>query len=462
MRFRMFGVDVEVQLSFWIMSVFMSWNRGVRGILVWVAVVFISILVHEYGHALAIRRHRIEPEITLYAMGGLTSWRQILPLRRIDRIVISLAGPFAGFVLFGLVYAFTRFAPVSVVMAVPEPLIADLMWVNLGWGLVNLAPVLPFDGGHVLEEALGPKRTRLTALISFITALGIVAYFVGSAGSDVVRSFALYPALLFGWAAFQSFQRYRAAAAPVRVVQPARPTPAKKVEEPLPPALAETLKSARDALAHEDHERAIQLAEQILAGGTGPGAYAALHVLGWSHLMAGRVERAADSLARAGKIDTPDPALAGAVMLAKGNAREARRIFEAARAAGDDRKEIVGPLIQILIEQREIARAAATAYDIVESLSEEDARRMGRIAFEGSAFDWAARLYEAVFRREGHADDAYEAARALSQGGDTDRAVELLRRAVAAGFSDRARAWSDAALEELRQSDHLEAVLPRP
>jgi tetratricopeptide (TPR) repeat protein len=117
----------------------------------------------------------------------------------------------------------------------------------------------------------------------------------------------------------------------------------------------------------------------------------------------------------------------------------------------------------VLLEEGEVARASAVAFDVVDSLSEDDIRRMASLSFEGGAFEWAGRLWEAAFARAQAAEDAYAAARARAKNGEPDRALELLRKAVAAGFSDRARAWSDAALSSLRaDSRHLEAVLPRP
>jgi thioredoxin-like negative regulator of GroEL len=185
-------------------------------------------------------------------------------------------------------------------------------------------------------------------------------------------------------------------------------------------------------------------------------------VIGWANLLAGRVDDAAQAAETARRIGPTDPALIGGIAFARRDLGGARRVLEAARAGGDDRKEVVGPLIQILIEQGEVARAAAVAFDIVDSLSEEDARRMGGIAFDGGAYEWSARLYEAVFQRLHQPEDAYAAARALAQDEQADRAFELLRRAVEAGFSDGARAWSDAALEALRGDQRLSAVLPRP
>src|SRR5439155_20985001 len=101
---------------------------------------------------------------------------------------------------------------------------------------------------------------------------------------------------------------------------------------------------------------------------------------------------------------------------------------------------------QILIGQGEVARAAAVAYDIVESLSADDARRMAEIALEHGVFDWSARLSQAVFERSKQPGDAYEAARALAQDGQPEQALAWLKRAAEAGFADAARAWSDVGL----------------
>src|SRR5687768_6601255 len=103
MSFRLLGISVEVQIGFWLTAVLLQvgllQRQQFRFLLVWVAVVFISVLIHEFGHALAIKRHRVEPEITLHWLGGTTNWRTPLPLGRLDHVIISLAGPFAGFSL---------------------------------------------------------------------------------------------------------------------------------------------------------------------------------------------------------------------------------------------------------------------------------------------------------------------------------------------------------------------------
>jgi Zn-dependent protease len=155
--------------------------------------------VHELGHAAAIMRHGIAPSITLHGMGGVTTWGGSGRLGRLDRAIISLAGPFAGFAFGGLVYAADRFLPQP--PGLVDTAIRQLLWVNIGWGLINLAPVLPFDGGHVLEEALGAHRARTAALVSLVAAVLLTVYFMATGSA--------WGAILFGMSAIQSWQRWQ-------------------------------------------------------------------------------------------------------------------------------------------------------------------------------------------------------------------------------------------------------------
>jgi Zn-dependent protease len=471
MRFRLFGIPTEVQLGFWFMAVLLGLDRLQSAIpasiLVWVAVVFVSVMVHELGHAVAIMRHGHRPEITLHMLGGLTSWGGAQGIGRLDRIVISFAGPAAGFVLGGLVWGVTAIFPDLVrfgepgelgqAQALGRALLDDLRWVNVVWGVINLIPVLPLDGGHILEQALGPQRVRTTAVVSLLVGGSVALYFF--AERDWWIGF------IFAMSALQSFQRFQASTAP-QPVDRTRP-PSTPPAEPVPPETAHQLERARRALTDDRYEEAGTLAELVLARSPPLGArLEALDLLAWAALLDGRPKEAARVIGAIERDGTPDPALIGSVLHALGERGRARSVFEAARAAGDDRKEIVGPLIQILISEGEVSRAAAIALDIVDSLSDEDARRMADIALEHECYPWVSRLREAVFERTGDPIDAYEAARGRALEGDPAASLGLLRRAVAAGFSDAARLWSDQALAALCAKDdargELESLLPKP
>ncbi len=205
MRFRLFGIPVQVQPWFWLTTVLLGLPTLMSGRIadfaIWVVVLLFAVVVHEMGHALAILQRGGRPDITLHAMGGTTSWGASLSLSRPQQAFISFAGPLAGFVVAGLVFAFAFFSPV-VVAGLPRLVqltLNNLLWVNLLLGLLNLAPVLPFDGGHILEAALGPKRADWTAGISQLFGILFTVGFLTIG--------ATWGALLFGMSTFQSYQQ---------------------------------------------------------------------------------------------------------------------------------------------------------------------------------------------------------------------------------------------------------------
>ena len=460
MRFRLFGVPVEVQSSFWLLPLVLGFQSLMASdflaFLLWIPILFVSIMVHEFGHAAMVRRFRMEPSVSLYALGGLTSWRPgAARVGRRGQILIAFAGPAAGFILAGLIYAVRLGVGDGWLTMPPAALFVaeKTLWVNWAWGLFNLIPVLPFDGGHILEHALGPRRVRITAIISLICGLSIAVYFF-------VAERNWWIPFLVGMGAVQSYQRFQAEAAGVAH---ASPNARRRAGEPAPsPEIASKLARAKEALAEDDHGQALELAESVLGMSPPDGARRqALEIVAWVQLLLGRTHDAAATLRGAAHLGSIDLALQAAVLRARGDRAAARSVLEHARAGGDQRKAVVGPLIQVLIEDGEVARAAALALDIVESLSEEDARQMAQIATEAAAHEWASRLSEAIFARSGEAEDAYAAARSRALEGDEPAAIDLLRRAVAAGFHDASRAFSDGALEKLRADGSLDALFPR-
>ncbi|MFO0761055.1 MAG: site-2 protease family protein [Byssovorax sp.] len=206
MRFRLLGIPVQIQPWFWLTSALLGLpaltSGHVAAFFLWIVAIFIAVVVHELGHAVAILRHGGRPDITLHALGGTTSWGGVAYLGRGQRAFISFAGPLAGFLLAALLLGVALLFP-GLVTKVP-PLVGSgldtLFWVNVFLGAINLAPVLPFDGGHILEAALGPARADWTVGISQI------------AGAIITMGFlimqATWGALLFGMSTFQSFQQH--------------------------------------------------------------------------------------------------------------------------------------------------------------------------------------------------------------------------------------------------------------
>ncbi len=197
--------------------------------LIWVAVVFVSILVHELGHAVLQRYYGGHPRITLYGLGGLAVCDDCDRSPR-SQILISLAGPVAGFLLAALVVAILAatghfrgfrldlmpidWVPFDVEYwrtngkpSLRDAAIGDLLWVNIFWGLVNLLPIYPLDGGRVARELLTLGHPRRGIVQSLWLSI-FVAAAVAALGVIVLQS--IFMAIFFGYLAYANYQTLQA------------------------------------------------------------------------------------------------------------------------------------------------------------------------------------------------------------------------------------------------------------
>jgi Zn-dependent protease len=205
LRFSLFGIPVRVHPFFWLVSLVMGWNpHHPKLMLIWVVCVFVSILVHELGHALMAQYFGWPPHIVLYSFGGYASYQPTWGHSTARSILVLFAGPGARFVLFGLVVG-VEFLLVYRGVELPylaQVAVADMIWINLLWGLVNLLPVYPLDGGQICRAALNHWRpydgADISLKLSLIFAIGVavLAYRFGQT----------YSAFLFAILAFENFQ----------------------------------------------------------------------------------------------------------------------------------------------------------------------------------------------------------------------------------------------------------------
>ncbi len=192
---------------FWVLCVVLGMDylevpgpEGLGYFLIMTAVVLGSILWHELGHAWA-RKHYRAPwsEITLYGFGGLCSGPgRSGPLHRWESVAIAAAGPGASLILGGLTWLLV-FTP-----GIRDPWIAffvgRMLWVNVGWAIFNLLPILPLDGGHIFAGLLGPRHSMRVYQIGLVLAI-----LMAVAGLLLFQS--LWMAVLFGLLAHGNWQR---------------------------------------------------------------------------------------------------------------------------------------------------------------------------------------------------------------------------------------------------------------
>lgn len=173
-HFRLAGVPVRIEPFFWLGALLLGLDLADAGLVAqWVAVVLVSLLVHEMGHALALRVFGAPASIVLHGFGGFTLSNR--RLGRVRSIVVSLAGPLSALVLLGIPMALVRDSSLGRDLQFDYlfsnssfgwwPIIWFLAYVNVWWSLANLLPIRPLDGGNVLAELIGTPRARLVSIV---------------------------------------------------------------------------------------------------------------------------------------------------------------------------------------------------------------------------------------------------------------------------------------------------------
>lgn len=205
------GTTVHVEISFLILValfVFLDLERGdpAREALLWAPLLLLSVLLHEIGHAAAIALLGFGPsEIRLASLGGVTlNRRNASPLRE---IVISVAGPLMSFMLSGIGLLVRQNLGGESLSPFLAAFLPKLIGANLIWGIFNLLPIFPLDGGHVVQQiaravARPITAARVSAITSLFFSLGLVVLAIWARQIFLVLFGALF--------AFQNYQRLSA------------------------------------------------------------------------------------------------------------------------------------------------------------------------------------------------------------------------------------------------------------
>jgi Zn-dependent protease/CBS domain-containing protein len=194
--FRFRGIRVYVHWTFLILLGYITYigmSGGKTGIAILgevglVLIVFMCVLMHEFGHALMAQRYGVQTkDITLLPIGGIANLER-MPEEPRQEFWITAAGPLVNLVIAGV--AFLIIFLLGLTSMVGDLFIGATTWTkvllfifgaNLMLFLFNLLPAFPMDGGRILRSLLSmrmprDKATRIAAGVGRFFAIGFVVY----------------------------------------------------------------------------------------------------------------------------------------------------------------------------------------------------------------------------------------------------------------------------------------------
>ncbi|HSX11798.1 MAG TPA: M50 family metallopeptidase [Chlamydiales bacterium] len=197
-------IPLAIHPFFWVFAALIGWlnSASLLGTLIWVLIISVSVIFHEFGHALTAVLFKQKARIQLIALGGVTMYDGP-KLKFWQQFVITFNGPLFGFFLFLLATFLLRIPHDN--MPIWTTILRWTQFANLFWTVVNLLPVLPLDGGQllriVLEANFGVSGFKASLLVGAILA-GLLSFYFFMVQAFLIGAF-------FFLFAFQSFDSWR-------------------------------------------------------------------------------------------------------------------------------------------------------------------------------------------------------------------------------------------------------------
>jgi Zn-dependent protease len=435
---KIFGIPVKVEASF-LMVLLMATARSsdLSMIAEWGLVVFFSVLIHEMGHAFAGRAFGLEPRINLYAMGGVTSWtnnrKEISPSQSIR---ISLAGPFSGLLLGGLVFLLQPlYHGDSLLIYIA---ISDLLWVNIAWSLFNLLPIVPLDGGHVLESVEEWWRGRRENIFSTVISLAVsIAVFVWA---FAIKS--PWIAFLTAWFAWSN--------ASVII---------KRIQHRFDQPLQEKLAVARKELKNENGSALIKLSEEVFAKAKSDNLKReAFELLIHGYIYEQDFVEAQKCLHQYKALFGANPHLEGFLLYHKGEFEQAVTLLE--KAFSKDNSWRTGKLLlQVLLKTEQVEQALQLcSHPALEQNAAYGYLCVQEYAFETGQMALAVKTGLQGFAKTKEPAIAYNIGCSFAQQNNLQEAFNWILRAVQNGFNDRTLIANDTDIAEVRKLPEFEQI----
>ena len=215
--FQLAGIRVYLHFTWFIVAAIemTGYSRRYRaplwGVMEYLAL-FLIVLLHEFGHALACRQTGGRADrIVLWPLGGVAF---VVPAPRPGAYLWSIAaGPLVNVVLFPM-FTLVLVVAVRLHWGIAHRdlynFVFALWTINTGLLVFNLLPIYPLDGGQIVRALLwfrlGPIRSlKIASIIGIAGAIlfAIAAYMAGSVWLGILAFF-IFGQAQVGWRQAQS------------------------------------------------------------------------------------------------------------------------------------------------------------------------------------------------------------------------------------------------------------------
>jgi Zn-dependent proteases len=189
------GIEVRIHATFVLLLGLYAWMAYLAGrtpaeglvlantIVGLVLLLFLCVLLHEFGHAFAARAFGIRtPDITLLPIGGIARLER-MPSSPWQELVIAVAGPAVNVVIVLLLLPFVgppgSWSELRSIDLERGSMALNLLGLNVMLIVFNMLPAFPMDGGRVLRALLATRfRHSLATLVAARVGQGIAVVFV--------------------------------------------------------------------------------------------------------------------------------------------------------------------------------------------------------------------------------------------------------------------------------------------
>jgi Zn-dependent protease/CBS domain-containing protein len=187
---RIAGIQLRIHITFLLLIGWLAigyyaegGSAAAAGRVFFILLLFLCVVLHEFGHALAAKAFGINtPDITLLPIGGVARLER-MPEEPKQELIIAAAGPAVNVVIALGIWLVIGWGPAADPGVFEGPnLLMKLLQINVWLVLFNMLPAFPMDGGRILRALLATRMSYARATQTAATVGQGFAFIFGFLG----------------------------------------------------------------------------------------------------------------------------------------------------------------------------------------------------------------------------------------------------------------------------------------